>query len=252
MIPYSTPPGFVTAPPFATPEPTPSSERALLRTGLIAAGKRARDLGGELGAVVIDLRSGAIGELNGDDSLPMQSVQKLLIAVAAYSAIDRGTLTYESQPYILTMLLGDDNVAAQVLINRLGGIDALNASIRDLGFEKIVAGPDDSGSASPNALARLLGDLVEGKLLRGSSRSALFDTLAKSQAGPALLRAGLPGDAKLAHVTGATNDVGVVSVRGRTMIVVAMLHGARGSESDRDAVIADVARAAISAAPAFP
>jgi len=290
--PYQAPtPVTVMSPPiFATPEPTPSSERGLLRSGLIDAGARARALGGVLGAVVIDLGSGAVGELNGDTSLPMQSVQKLLIAIVAYDDVDHGKLSldrvvtidpadvvtgvspiadayatqksYSVNQLIDAMLVNSDNTAAKALTRTLGGIDVLNAAIRDLGFDKIVASADDNGVATPVELAKVLTELVDGHLLRSSSRTALMNQLASVQTFPGRLRAGLPEHAQLAHKTGtastidgvtqATNDVGVTSFSGHTLVVVAMLSGAKGTPEQRDAVLAAVARAAASAVNVTP
>jgi len=286
-LPAPSPILFASPPVIATPAPTPSSERQLLRKGILDAGDRARAMGGVLGAVVIDFATGAVGELNGDVSMPMQSVQKLLIAIVTYGAVDRGTLaldsavtiepadlvthvspiadqfatgrkTYRVDELLHAMLVDSDNTAAKALTRTLGGIDALNARIRDLGFTTIVAGTDDDGVATPHAIGKVLTELVDGQLLRASSRAALVNTLASVETFPGRLRAGLPPGTKLAHKTGtsqtidgvtdATNDVGIVYLRGRTMIVVAMLQGARGSEADRDAVLAAVARAAADAA----
>jgi beta-lactamase class A len=282
-----TPPSSYSTPSaFATPQPTPSSERSLLRTGLLDAGQHARAIDGVLGAVVIDLGSGAIGTLNGDESLPMESVQKLLIAIVAYQAVDRGTLSldravtidpsdvvthispiadaiatkkvYSVGQLLDAMLVDSDNTAAKSLTRTLGGIDALNTAIRDMGFAKIVADPTDKGVATPTELSRLLTELVDGHLLRSSSRSALMNTLASVQTFPGRLRAGLPDNAQLAHKTGtsetvggvtvATNDVGVVSLDGKTLVIVAMLSGAKGTAEQRDAILAAVARAAVYAA----
>ena len=139
---------------------------ACCEPGSLQPGQHARAIGGMLGAVVIDLGSGAVGDLNGDTSLPMESVQKLLIAIVAYGEVDRGTLaldkavtidpadivtfvspvadnfakkkTYTVRELIDAMLLDSDNTAAKSMIRTIGGIDALNTAIRNLGFTKIV------------------------------------------------------------------------------------------------------------------
>ncbi len=251
-------PAFATPQTFASPQATPSSERALLRDGLLSAGQQARALGGMLGAVVIDLDSGAVGELNGDASLPMQGIQQLLIAVAAYGAAERGTLPLD-RASIDAMLVGNDAAAAGTLMHELGGADALNAAILDLGFDKIVAGPNGDGVATPVEVAKLLTELHDGHILRASSRSALMKSLTSEQAFPGGLKAGIPEHAQLSHiggssatangVTAATNDVGIVSWSGRTLVVVAMLSGAQGTVAQRNAVLAAVARAAVNAVP---
>ncbi|HVA29020.1 MAG TPA: serine hydrolase [Candidatus Baltobacteraceae bacterium] len=270
MVP--TPNPFATPPAFATAQPTPSSERDLLRRGLIGAGERARALGGTLGVVVIDLGSGAVGELNGDASLPMRGVQRLLVAIVAYAAADRGTLPLDRvvandgenvtvRDLIGEMLVDGDDSAAKTLTDELGGIDALNAAIRDLGFDKIVAGAHDNGVATPVELAKLLGELFDGHVLRASSRSALMATLSSVQGAPGRLRAGLPERAQLAHAIGTStadgpmtvnNDIGIASFFGRKIIVVAMLSGAAGTPAQRDAILAAVAQAGVNAVNVTP
>jgi beta-lactamase class A len=104
--------------------------------------------------------------------------------------------------------------------------------------------------------------VAEGKLMRAASTRLLLTELSKSQSAPRRLRAGLTPDTRLAHQSGelsasddvavACNDVGIAYVGGRTIVIVAMLHGAHGNEASRDATIAAVARAAESAVIATP
>ena len=278
--------------PFATPAPiatyAPISERVALSQGLDLAEKHARALDGTLGAVIIDVSSGVVLDRNGDASFPMASVQKLLVAVAIYRAIDRGDLALDAdvtvqpgdivpmhssiaQAYpgrpsysigdlLRRMLIDSDNTAAKTLTRVLGGLDALNTVIRELGYAQIVAGPDDDGSATPLDLARALNDMAFGAALRPASRNALLDTLGSVDTFPGRLRAGLPPRTRLAHKTGTVesngveteiNDAGIAYFGRRPMIIVAMLNGAKGSQAQCDAVLADVARAAAATAAAL-
>jgi beta-lactamase class A len=259
--------------PFATPVPTrtfvPVSERSALSKGLDDADAHAKDLGGTLGAVIIDLNSGVMLDRNGDRSFPMASVQRLLIATVIYGEIDQGGLKLDSmvsdgggQSYTVRNLVermlgnGDDS-ATKMLTQTLGGIDALNASIRNLGYADIVAAADDGGVATPNDLARVLADIVGGHLLKPASRSAITAMLAGDARLPDGLRAGLGPKAQLMHTTGTieangatteVNDVGIAVIGVRQIVVVAMLQNAKGTDAQLDAVLADVARAAQSAA----
>jgi len=273
-----------------TATPPPVSERAMLSNGIDDAQARAKNLGGTLGAVVIDLATGSTASVNADEAMPMQSVQKLPIAILVYRAIDAGTLqasnevTIESQDIVQTvsdvaanypartnyavselttlMIENSDNTAAKALLRLLGGSDRANADLRALGYDGILLDPNDNGFAKPAALGTLLSDLQNGKLLLRPSQTAVFQMLAKSTTFPGRLRAGFPAGTLVAHKTGtsgtsdgvtaATNDVGIVNVFGRSVIIVAMLSDARGDEPARDAIIAAVGRAAYDATRLFP
>lgn len=273
-----------------TATPSPLSERAAISQGIDDAQSRAKTLGGTLGAVVIDLATGSTASVNADQSLPMQSVQKLPIAVLIYRAIDAGTLQGETsvtiQPgdivrtvsdvaanyparsqytiseLVALMVENSDNTAANALLRLSGGADSANAALRALNYDGILVDQNDNGFAKPSALAALLSDLQNGKVLSRASQSALLGMLAKSNTFPGRLRAAFPAGTLVAHKTGtsatsngvtaATNDVGIVNIAGRTVIIVAMLAGARGDGSQRDAVIAAVGRAVYDATREFP
>jgi beta-lactamase class A len=217
-------------------------------------------------------------------------VQKLPIAILIYRSIDAGTLqaaadvtiqpddvvktvsfVAENYPaskhYTVTELLtlmieSSDNTAAKALLRLAGGPDSANGALRALNYDGILIDPNDNGYATPAVLATLLSDLQNGKLLSHASQSALLDMLAKSTTFPGRLRAAFPAGTLVAHKTGtsgssngvtaATNDVGIVSVFGRSVVIVAMFADARGDESARDAVIAAVGRAVYNATREFP
>ena len=270
--------------------PRPLSERTMLQNGVADAQARARKLDGTLGAVVIDLATGATASLNADQSLPMQSVQKLPIVILIYRAIDDGKLTPSTdvtiQPHDIVRYASEvadnypgrshytvselaalaveksDNTAAQALLRLLGGAESANALLRALNYDAIVLDADDNGFAKPAMLATLLSDLQGGKLLSSTSQSAVLGMLAKSTTFPGRLRAGFPPGTLVEHKTGtssttngvtaATNDIAIVNVAGRSVVIVAMLSDARGDETARDAVIAAVGRAVYDATREFP
>ncbi len=273
-----------------TATPAPVSERELLSNGIDDAQARAKKLGGALGAVVIDLATGSTASVNGDESMPMQSVQKLPIAILIYRAIDAGTLEgarevtiqpddvvqtvsdvatnypartqYALSELVRLMIENSDNTAAKALLRLVGGADSANAQLRALGYGGILIDASDNGFAKPSALSALLSDFNNGRLLSRDSQSTLFDMLAKSTTFPGRLRAAFPAGTLVAHKTGtsassngvtaATNDVGIVNIFGRSVIIVAMLADAHGDEPARDAVIAAVGRAAYDATREFP
>lgn len=118
---------------------------------------------------------------------------------------------------------------------------------------------DIRDTATVSAAMSFLEKLVNGRLLSPASTALLLEIMTSSTTGQARLRAGLPEDATLAHKTGtgrtdlgvnpATNDIGVITLKdGRRYAVAVFLAGSRASPAERDAMIADVARAVVRAA----
>jgi beta-lactamase class A len=239
------------APLISTPTPAPISERAVLQKGIDAAQARASALGGTLGVTIVDATTGASATSNGDANLPMGSVQNLVVAALTYRESET-----PPQDVVSRALLEDDEAAARELIGLSGGTEALNTELRALAFDAIFIAPRDGGYASSNALARFLTALAGGEFLPPAQTKGLLDMLARVQIGAGRLRAGLPLSVRLEHATAAANDgvadAGIAYINGHTMIVVAMLHDARGSDADRDAVIAAAAQAATAAVRAMP
>jgi beta-lactamase class A len=191
----------------------------------------------------------------------------------------RGQHTYSVRELVTRMLQDSDNTAADVLYRVLGGSQALNDSLGAIGIDGIVFRTDEAGlvadakagrtfdlggdnAGSPASIATLLADLAQGRVLSTESRTQLRSILSGVNTFPGRLRAGFPPDTHIEHKTGtsstiagitdATNDVGIVTVNGRTIVVVAMLHGARGTDAARDAILASVARVAYDATRLFP
>jgi len=257
-------PPVPTPPPMSTPTPAPISERAVLQNGLNDAAARAKALGGTLGVTIVDATTGATAATNGDANLPMAGVQHLPIALLVYRAVDAGHLamTREVRGAISRMLNNDDDGAADTLLDQLGGSEAANAQLRALGYQAIFLVPNDAGYATPTAIAGMLGDIAQGRLLSAASTKNLLNWLTGVSTAQARLRAGFAPNVTLAHVPGtlaggtgeniATNDVGIANVNGRTLVVVAMMQGAHGNDASRDAIIASIAQTATKATSTNP
>lgn len=243
--------------PLVTPAPLRATEGAVLVRALDDAAQRARRLHGVLGAIVVDLATGASAGHHADERFPLRGAQRLAIAVLAYRAIDAGQMRPSAT--LERMVLDNDAAAEATLLQALGGASAANADLRALGFGTIEVRQDDRGFATPATMASLLRAINSGPLLSDASRASLLALLARVTEHPGRLRAGLPTASVLRHVTGSdgsstssvTNDIGLAEMHGRVMILVAMLRGARGDASARDAVLARVARAAARAARLF-
>ena len=125
---------------------------------------------------------------------------------------------------------------------------ALEAYLRD---------PQDTATVS-GALT-FLQKLATGQLVTTPSRDLLLRIMTETTTGQGRLKAGLPEGARLAHKTGtarttlgvnpATNDIGVITLKdGRRYAVAVFLKASPAPAEERDAIIADVARAVVEAA----
>ncbi len=255
---------FITPSPIILTTPAPISERATLDKGLQDAQTHARALGGSLGVAIADVTTGVEAGLHDEDSFPMAGVQKLAVAVLVYRAIDAGDLHADEsvEALISRMLIDDDDAATGTLIGMLHGSDAIDTQLHALHLDGLFVEPQDAGHATPRALLTLLREINGGSLLRAQSNAALLDLLAGVRTSPDRLRGGLPAHARLEHKTGtattpgdagdATDDVGIAEIPGHTLLIVALLRGAHGTQAQRDAVLADVARAAVAGATIAP
>jgi beta-lactamase class A len=117
---------------------------------------------------------------------------------------------------------------------------------------------DPRDTATPRGMLMFLSKLAGGELLSAASTRLLLKIMLQTPAGPRRLKAGLPARALLAHKTGtsrtelglnaATNDVGLITLPDqRRYALAAFLTGSILEDAARDALIADVARAAVRA-----
>lgn len=133
----------------------------------------------------------------------------------------------------------------------LAARDAVPAEAREAATNAYLADPRDTTTV-PAAL-EFLRRLALGLLVSPASTHLLLRLMTETDAGSQRLRAGLPSGATLAHMPGtaitdlgltpAVNDIGLVGLAdGRSFAVAAFLAGSSAAESERDRLIADVAR----------
>jgi beta-lactamase class A len=229
---------------------------------------------GRLGVAAIDTGSGRELRFDADSRYAMASTFKLPLAALVLSLADRGELSLaEELPFApgdplpnsptveAAMDLGrlpvmrlcaavierSDNSAANILLRRIGGPDALTRFIRAQGdpvtrldrFElelnsNLPGDPRDT--TSPAAMAGLARTLVLGDVLAGQNRTHFSTWLKKSVPGLDRLRAGLPVPWLVGHKTGtgangAFNDVAVAWQSRRPPIVIACYQSGGDAES---------------------
>jgi beta-lactamase class A len=158
-----------------------------------------------------------------------------------------------------------DNTAANVLLARHGGPAAFTAFVRSLGDqvtrldrtepalnEAAVGDPRDT--TTPQAMLQTLQKLVLGDALTPTSRAWLQRWLVETSTGDKRLRAGVPGwkvgdKTGTAGDSGTANDIAVLwpPGGGAPVVVTCYLTRSKVSPEQRDAAIAQVARAVVAA-----
>ncbi|HYW16350.1 MAG TPA: class A beta-lactamase [Allosphingosinicella sp.] len=221
--------------------------------------------GGRLGVAAIDTGSGRELRFDAGSRYSMASTFKFPLAAAVLALADGGALSLEDKLPIPPGPLLDnspgveryraegslsvvrlcsaivelsDNSAANMLLRRIGGPEALTRFIRSCGDEvtrldrfemelnsNLPGDPRDT--TSPAAMAGLARTLVLGDVLTEQSRRHLSTWLTKAVPGPDRLKAGLPSPPWLVgHKTGtgangAVNDVAIAWRSGKPPIVIA-------------------------------
>ncbi len=157
-----------------------------------------------------------------------------------------------------------DNTAANLILARIGGPKGLTAFMRTLGDKTTrldrlepalneAAPGDPRDTTTPAAAARSLETLVLGDALSAGSRRRLTDWLEADAVADGLLRAALPAGWRIADRTGAGGHgsrgiIAVIWPPGRAPVVAAIYLGETSlSLAERDAVIAQVGRALVTA-----
>lgn len=158
-----------------------------------------------------------------------------------------------------------DNPAANILIRELGGLAEMQAFYRGLGDMRTrvdrlepemnrLDGDKDTIAPEQSALNIETLFVAPGSPLTEASCDLLLGWMTTTPTGPGRIKAGVPAGWRVAHKTGTggygpTNDIGLVYPPGAPPVIVAAYFHATDASSDaqREAVIADATRMALSA-----
>ena len=155
------------------------------------------------------------------------------------------------------MLIHSDNRATDILLEDLGGPNAVHDWLQDNGVtglrvDRTIAQLlsskrdlwDRRDSSTPVAMVDLLRRIYKAELIKPESRNYLLDLMAQCQTGKNRMKALLPWGTPVEHKTGTldglTDDVGFITLPdGRRVAVAIFTRGGR----DRPSTIAETARA---------
>lgn len=232
--------------------------------------------GARLGVMAIDTGSSRRIALDADSRYAMCSTFKLPLAAFVLRLSDLGTLSLaenlafdrrdllDNSPVVeaslrrgklpvgqlaAAALRQSDNSAANLLLRRVGGPEALTRFIRACDdavtrvdrYELALNTNMDSDvrdTTTPAAMASLTRTLLFGNVLSPASRARLTEWMIASVAKPDRLKAGFPRGWRVGHKpgtgrNGALNDVAVAWPPGKAPIIVAAF--ASGGTADGDA-----------------
>ncbi|MEH2436691.1 MAG: serine hydrolase [Nostoc sp.] len=199
------------------------------------------------GVFLVDLDTGNYVDINGSTSFPAASTIKVPILIAFFQDVDAGKIRldemltmqqdmiaggsgnlqykpagtqYAALEVVTKMITISDNTATNMLIARLGGMDALNQRFRDWGLTTTTIRnqlPDLQGTntTSPKELGNLMAIVSQGNLVSMPSRDLMLDILRRTQR-DTLLPSGLGTGARAYHKTGDIStmlaDAGLIVV----------------------------------------
>lgn len=251
---------------------------------------------GKLGVAITYAGTGETTLLHGHDHHPMMSVFKFPLALYILDQADKQKLSLDEVLVIhkktwshlfspmLTRLPGktarltirdltaniillSDNVACDVLLQRIGGPRVLNDYMHTIGIDEInIANTEKQMAADPKkvyenwctaaAMNILLQRFYEHHIVSDSSTGQLLQWMNQSIPGAHRLKGLLPPDVVFAHksgtsdtdstnLTAATNDVGILTLPGGVhLYITAFFTDSRADEANREHALALVGRLA--------
>lgn len=227
----------------------------------------------------VDLDTGGYVNLNADNSLPAASTIKVPVLIAFFQDVDAGKIRldemltmqqemivggsgdlqykpagtqYAALEVATKMIIISDNTATNMLIARLGGIEAVNQRFQSWGLTSTVIRnplPDLQGTntTSPKELGNLLAMVSQGKLVSMRSRDQILDIMRRTQRDN-LLPAGLDQNARVYHKTGDIGtmlaDTGIIDTPTGKRYVAAVMVQRPNNDPSAEKFISSLSRTA--------
>ncbi len=174
----------------------------------------------KLAMVAACLREADNGRLKLDEILPYSEADLLPWAPVTRKNLAKGGLSIAALAQAAQEK--SDGVAANLLVKRLGGPQAVTAKFREMGdtvtrldrYEPdlgLVLSADTRDTTSPLAYAQLVSRILIGDVLRHDSRERLLGWMRNTGTGARRLRAGLPNEWRTGDKTGTGRDVGTTN-----------------------------------------
>jgi beta-lactamase class A len=264
-----------------------------LRTKIIEIAKESK---GTVGVSILNLDTRDTLTYNGHVHLPMQSVMKFSIAITVLHEIDKGNLKLDQLIHIdkgdywdtysplkdkhpdgnfntsirelLSYMVSlSDNVACDVLIKTLGGIDKVDTYIHSIGVQNINFKATEfqmaqawevqyTNWAEVTGLTHLLDVAFKPSFLSPANHAYLWKIMQETSTGPKQIKGLLPAGTIVCHKTGrsgtnkqgitaATNDIGIITLpNGKHLAIAVFVSDTPADITTRESVISRIAKAA--------
>ncbi|OYD93705.1 serine hydrolase [Nostoc sp. 'Peltigera membranacea cyanobiont' 210A] len=231
------------------------------------------------GIFLVDLDTGNYVDINASTSFPAASTIKVPILIAFFQDVDAGKIRlddmltmqqdmvaggsgdlqykppgtqYAALEVVTKMITISDNTATNMLIARLGGMDALNQRFRSWGLTTTTIRnqlPDLQGTntTSPKELGNLMAIVSQGNLVSMPSRDLMLDILRRTQR-DTLLPSGLGTGARSYHKTGDIGtmlaDTGLIVVPTGKRYIASVMVQRPANDPRAEKLISSISRAA--------
>ena len=219
---------------------------------------------GNIGIAALDLQTGEMVSVHGDEAFPMASTVKVAVAANYLAQVEFGRRSLDDRIGSRTaaqlmdaMITRSDNHATDLLIRNLGGPAKIQEwleqrNVNGLRVDRTIAQLlaakrdlwDVRDSSTPKAMVELLRRLDNGTLVQPWSRKYLLGLMARCVTGKNRMRGMLPAGTRVEHKTGTlanySSDVGFITLPNGRRLAVAFF--AR-SAPNRPQTIAAAARA---------
>lgn len=230
------------------------------------------------GVFIADLDNGNYVDLNGGAKFAAASTIKIPILVAFFQDVDAGKISLDEtmtttkatvaggsgdmqyQPVgtkygilqvATKMITISDNTATNMLIERLGGIAALNERFRSWGLSttnlrNVLPDIEGTNSTSPKELVNLIAMVSKGNLVSTASRDRILDIMRRTVKDN-LLPSGIGQGATIAHKTGEIGgilaDAGLVDLANGKRYLIATIVQRPRNDASAEKLISSISRA---------
>ena len=201
---------------------------------------------GNLGFAAIDLDSGELVAIEGDNPFPMASTMKVAVAANFLAQVEHGRRSLDdrirgqsARSLMEAMMIRSDNHATDLLLRDLGGPKTLQSWLDQVGIDGIRVDrniaqllaarrdlKDVRDSSTPKAMVTLLQRLDDGSLLQPWGRSYLLGLMARCITGKNRIRGLLPAGTLVQNKTGTlngyTSDVGFITLPNGRRVAIAL------------------------------
>ncbi|GAA3983677.1 class A beta-lactamase, subclass A2 [Mucilaginibacter dorajii] len=264
-----------------------------LRSKIIEIAKESK---GTVGVSILNLDTRDTLTYSGHLHLPMQSVMKFSIAITVLHEIDKGNFKLDQLIHIdksdywdtysplkdkhpdgnfnspirelLSYMVSlSDNVACDVLIKTLGGIDKVDTYIHSIGVQNVTFkatefqmaqawGVQYTNWAEVTGLTYLLDVAFKPSFLSPASHAYLWKIMRETSTGPKQIKGLLPPGTVVYHKTGrsgtneqgitaATNDIGIITLpNGKHLAIAIFVSDTPVDMTARESIISRIAKAA--------